>query len=46
MYYIHCYHPPSVIHSDMVYDPEYKTGLYQRERQTLWIVISSSEFYI
>jgi len=31
MYYIHYYHPPSVIHSDMVYDPEYMTGLYQRE---------------
>ena len=28
MYYIHYYHPPSVIHSDMVYDPEYMTGLY------------------
>jgi len=31
MYYIHYYHPPSVINSDMVYDPEYMTGLYQRE---------------
>jgi len=39
MYYIHYYHPPSVIHSDMVYDPEYMTGLYQREAQTLWIDI-------
>jgi len=28
-------HPPSVMHSDMVYDPEYMTGLYQREAQTL-----------
>jgi len=46
MYYIHCYHPPSVIHSDMVYDPEYMTGLYQRKAQTLWIVTSSSECYI
>ena len=30
--------PPSVIHSDMVYefyDPEYMTGLYQRKAQTL-----------
>jgi len=36
----------SVIHSDMVYDPEYTTGLYQREAQTLWIVTSSSECYI
>ena len=44
MYYIHYYHPPpSVIHSDMVYDPQYMTGLYQREAQTLWIVTSSSE---
>ena len=46
MYYIHYYHPPSVIHSDMVYDSEYMTGLYQREAQTLWIVTSSSECYI
>jgi len=23
MYYIHYYHPPSVIHNDMVYDPEH-----------------------
>ena len=48
MYYIHYYHPTSVIHSDMVYDPEpeYMTGLYQREAQTLWIVTSSSECYI
>jgi len=38
--------PPSVIHSDMVYDPEYTTGLYQREPQTLWTVASSSECYI
>jgi len=38
--------PPSVIHSDMVYDPEYTTGLYQRETQTLWAVTSSSECYI
>jgi len=30
----------------MVYDPEYMTGLYQREAQTLWIVTSSSECYI
>jgi len=30
MYYTHYYHPPSVIHTDMVYDPEYTTGLYQR----------------
>ena len=47
-YYIHYYHPPSVIHSDMVYDPEpeYMTGLYQREAQTLWIVTSSSECYM
>ena len=44
MYYIHYYHPPSVIHSDMVYGPEYMTGLYQREAQTLWIVTSSSLF--
>jgi len=36
----------SVIHSEMVYDPEYTTGLYQREAQTLWIVTSSSECYI
>jgi len=34
------------IHSDMVDDPEYTTGLYQREAQTLWIVTSSSECYI
>jgi len=27
-------------------DPEYMTGLYQREAQTLWIVTSSSECYI
>jgi len=46
MYYIHYYHPPSVIHSHMVYDPEYMTGLYKREAQTLWIVTSSSECYI
>ena len=38
--------PPSVIHSDMVNDPEYTTVLYQREAQTLWIVTSSSECYI
>jgi len=38
--------PPSVILSDMVYDPEYTTGLYQREPQTLWTVTSSSECYI
>ena len=38
--------PPSVIHSDMVYDPEYTTGLYQREPQTPWTVTSSSECYI
>ena len=47
---IHVLHPvlpsPSVIHSDMVYDPEYTTGLYQRELQTLWSVTSSSECYI
>ena len=47
---IHVLHPllppPSVIHSDMVYDPEYMTKLYQREAQTLWIVTSSSECYI
>ena len=41
MYYIHYYHPPSVIHSDMIYDPE-----YTREAQTLWIVTSSLECYI
>ena len=35
MYYIHYYHPPSVIQSDIVYDPEYMIGLYQREAQTL-----------
>jgi len=35
MYYIHYYHHPSVIQSDMVYDPEYMIGLYQREAQTL-----------
>jgi len=46
MYYTHYYQPPSVIHSDMVYDPEYTTGFYQREPQTLWSVISSSECYI
>jgi len=46
MYYIHYYHPPPVIHSDMVYDPEHTTGLYQREPQMLWIVTSSSECYI
>ena len=46
MYYIHYYHPPSVIHKDMVYDPEYMTRLYQREAQILWIVTSSSECYI
>ena len=46
MYYTHYYHPPSVIHSDIVYDPEYTTGLYQREPQTLWTVTSSSECYI
>jgi len=46
MHYINYYHPPSVIHSDMVYDPEYMTGLYQREAQTLWIVTSSLECYI
>ena len=46
MYYVHYYHPPSVIHSDMVYDPEYMTGLYQREAQILWIATSSSECYI
>jgi len=44
---IHVLHPllppPSVIHGDMVYDPEYTTGLYQREAQTLWTVTSSSE---
>jgi len=45
-YYIHYHHPASVIHSDMVYDPEHTTGLYQREPQILWIVISSSECYI
>jgi len=33
-------------YSDMVYDPEYTTGLYQREAQTSWIVTSSSECYI
>jgi len=38
--------PPSVIHSDVVYDLEYMTGLYQREAQTLWTVTSSSECYI
>jgi len=38
--------PPSVIHSDMVYDTEYTTGLYQREPQTFWTVTSSSECYI
>jgi len=46
MYYIHYYTTPSVIRSDMVYDPEYMTGLHQREAQTLWIVTSSSECYI
>jgi len=46
MYYTHYYHPPSVIQSDMVYDPEYTTGLYQREAQILWTVTSSSECYI
>jgi len=46
MYDTHYCHPPSVIHSDMVYDPEYTTGLCQREAQTLWIVTSSSECYI
>jgi len=46
MYYIHYYHPPSVIHSDMVYDPEHTTGLYQREPLTLWTVTLSSECYI
>jgi len=46
LYYIHYYQPPSVIHSDMVYDPEHATGLYQRQPQTLWIVTSSSECYI
>jgi len=30
----------------MVYDPEYTTGLYQREPQTLWTVTSSSECVI
>jgi len=45
MYYTYYSHPLSVIHSDMVYDPEYMTGLYQREAQTLWIV-TSSECYI
>jgi len=47
---IHVLHPllppPSGMHSDMVYDTEYMTGLYQREPLTLWIVISSSECYI
>jgi len=47
---IHVLHPllppQSVIHSDMVYDPEHMTGLYQREPQILWIVTSSSECYI
>jgi len=38
--------PRHVIHSYMVYDPEYTTGLYQREPQTLWTVTSSSECYI
>jgi len=46
MYYIHYYHPPSVIHSDMVYDPEHTTGLYQIEPLTWWTVILSSECYI
>ena len=46
MHYIHHYHPPSVIHSDMVNDPEYMTGLYQKEAQTLWMVTSSLECYI
>ena len=46
MYYTHYYPPLSVIHSDMVYDPEYTTGLYQRKPQTLWTVTSSSECYI
>ena len=32
--------------SDMVNDPEYTTGLYQREAQTLWTVTSSSGCYI
>jgi len=47
---IHVLHPllppPPVIHSDMVYNPEHMTGLYQKEPQTLWIVTSSSECYI
>jgi len=47
---IHVLHPllppSSVIHSDMVYDPEHTTALYQREPQTLWTIISSSECYI
>ena len=30
MYYIHYYHPPSVIHSDMVYYPEYDRTLPER----------------
>jgi len=38
--------PPPVIHSDMVYDQEHMTGLYQKEPQILWIVTSSSECYI
>jgi len=46
MYYIHYYHPLLVLHSDIAYDPEYTTGLYQRELQALWIVISSSKCYI
>ena len=36
---IHVLHPllptPSVIHSDMVYDPEYTTKLYQRKTSNL-----------
>ena len=42
----HTCHTRRGLHSDMVYDPEYTTGLYQREAQTLWIVTSSSECYI
>ena len=38
--------PGLSITRDMVYDPEYTTGLYQREPQTLWTVSSSSECYI
>jgi len=44
---VHILHPLlPVINSDMVYDPGYTTGLYQRKPQTLWTVTSSSACYI